>query len=280
MNICHYSIVRFRPFSETGEFANVGVVALEENTGRIQYRLAPKRFGRVTKFFEDLDARLFSASIALFEEELIRITELSSVMGDRQTSRGFFAGLVRGRETVVFCSEIRSAALEVPFDTFLDQLYGRYIKRDFATQQHREGLMVREIKARLKRAKVAGFKARHIRDDVVPITFDLASKRGDKLYVIKPLAFDKKKAIEILDHSARWRERLNYLFSQGKLDRDKVLLTVDPPRIGSETSMFEAFDVARKNLETLHAQVIDYDNEPELYDFALRGGTSQRELMQ
>lgn len=52
---CQYKIVRFTPYVETEEFANVGVVLYCPATGVLDYKLAPKRFGRVTSFFDGMD---------------------------------------------------------------------------------------------------------------------------------------------------------------------------------------------------------------------------------
>jgi len=51
---CQYALLRFRPFVETGEFANVGVVMLAPEARFFGYRLL-KRYGRITQFFHQLD---------------------------------------------------------------------------------------------------------------------------------------------------------------------------------------------------------------------------------
>ena len=45
-------IVRFAPFAETEEFANVGIVLSVPAIGRMEYRLARKNLKRVNHFFE------------------------------------------------------------------------------------------------------------------------------------------------------------------------------------------------------------------------------------
>ena len=51
---CLYSIVRFAPFAETEEFANVGIVLSAPAIGRMEYKLARKNLKRVNHFFECL----------------------------------------------------------------------------------------------------------------------------------------------------------------------------------------------------------------------------------
>ena len=50
---CQYALLRFRPFVETGEFANVGVVLLAPEARFFGFRLL-KRYGRITQFFHQL----------------------------------------------------------------------------------------------------------------------------------------------------------------------------------------------------------------------------------
>lgn len=68
-----YAVVRFMPFAETREFANVGVVAIAPKLGLYDCKLAPKTFNRVTKFFEDLNGVVYKHAIEGFEAELQRI---------------------------------------------------------------------------------------------------------------------------------------------------------------------------------------------------------------
>ena len=58
---CHYAIVRFMPFIETGEFANVGVVMFAPQARYFGFKLLVNRQARVTNFFEQLDAKTLCA---------------------------------------------------------------------------------------------------------------------------------------------------------------------------------------------------------------------------
>ncbi len=71
MNIaCHYAIVRFTPFIETGEFANVGVVMFAPGVRFFAFRLMVNRYARISNFFEGLDPKVFKASISSLREEM------------------------------------------------------------------------------------------------------------------------------------------------------------------------------------------------------------------
>ena len=54
---CRYAIIQFMPYTETGEFANVGVVLACPETGYFDFKLQTKRYARITAFFNELDAK-------------------------------------------------------------------------------------------------------------------------------------------------------------------------------------------------------------------------------
>jgi hypothetical protein len=70
---CMYAVVRFMPFAETREFANVGVVVIAPKFGLYDFKLAPQKLGLVTQFFDDLDGMVYKHVIEGFEAELERV---------------------------------------------------------------------------------------------------------------------------------------------------------------------------------------------------------------
>lgn len=80
---CMYAVVRFMPFAETREFANVGVVVIAPKFGLYDFKLAPQKLvpqkfapqklGLVTQFFDDLDGMVYKYAIEGFEAELERV---------------------------------------------------------------------------------------------------------------------------------------------------------------------------------------------------------------
>ena len=65
---CQYALLRFRPFVETGEFANVGVVLLAPEA-RFFWFLLLKRYGRITQFFHQLDRKVYLNGREFMKEE-------------------------------------------------------------------------------------------------------------------------------------------------------------------------------------------------------------------
>ena len=46
---CQYAIVRFAPFVETGEFANVGIIMMAPKQRFFAFELELKRYKRITR---------------------------------------------------------------------------------------------------------------------------------------------------------------------------------------------------------------------------------------
>lgn len=73
---CQYTIIRFLPYAETGEFANVGVVLACPATGFLDARLLPTRnTRRITGFFDQLDKSIYRDALRYLNDELKRIRE-------------------------------------------------------------------------------------------------------------------------------------------------------------------------------------------------------------
>ena len=63
--IISYSIIRFMPYPELGEFVNVGIVALCHchDTCQFDFILNAKQKGRVNNFFQELEKGYFSSIV-------------------------------------------------------------------------------------------------------------------------------------------------------------------------------------------------------------------------
>lgn len=95
--ICRYAIIQFTPFSETGEFANVGIVLSCPKTGFFKFRLQKRKYKRITDFFEGIERSDYLNAIAATEFELeYVIQKTQNETGDQL--RHYFTSLVRPRE--------------------------------------------------------------------------------------------------------------------------------------------------------------------------------------
>jgi hypothetical protein len=102
-----YTIVRFLPFAETGEFANAGIVLCAPDAGVFAFQLIPTPSERVQQFFPQLEQALFLKTIQVLTDELNRIQQLT----EQQTGQQLFATfqeLIRPREQLIRYSGQRS----------------------------------------------------------------------------------------------------------------------------------------------------------------------------
>ncbi|MEJ2407708.1 MAG: DUF3037 domain-containing protein [Candidatus Thiodiazotropha sp.] len=165
---CQYAIVRFTPFVETGEFANVGIVMMAPKARFFGFKLLMKRRKRITDFFKELDAQVFRSAMKDLNEELGRVRDLLKAHGfdrrfkvnDEDFAKGIFAEMIRPRETIVRFGEPRVVLAEEPKKT-LNELYAFYVERDFVTKQYRETVLEKGIRNLLLRLVLKSASSRN-----------------------------------------------------------------------------------------------------------------------
>lgn len=268
VDFVQYAIIRFRPFPETGEFANVGILLFERQRASLRYKVVPRRFRRVSQFFNLTNPDFFWNAVTLLQEELNR---LSGVIRKQGASGAFFEQfLQRGRESIWVFSNLRTVVAQGDeSEDVLDQLYSRYVGRNFANVEYQEQVMVRGIRHSLKRREIYGYAERTVDDELVPMKFPLVSE-ANGLHVIKPISLNRKTTLGIIDHAATWHDRFKLLIGRGRLQRDGVLIPIAAPD-RSDPLINEAFETASNELRELGVQVIDQDDAEALLNFARKG---------
>lgn len=254
MSVFKYSVIRFRPFAETEEFANIGVIVTRVIDGKIGFKLAPRRFTRIRQFFDQVAYDAYDDVISYLQIELGRAAEYLPKFSTMHGSE-IFNDVTRRRESSILFSNPRVTEHDIELDDLIDKFYDRFVKRENVTYS-REEFLVRDIRRELRRAGINYFKSVKLNDDVVPVSFPLAYQAAE-LRAIKPLAFSQKSPMSVLDHGAHWRRRLGLLLDRRRISPGNVLLAVEPPPAGADISTMEAFDVARKDLSALPFKVID-----------------------
>jgi Protein of unknown function (DUF3037) len=159
--VCNYAIARFRPYRETGEFANVGVVLLCPEVDFFGYLFERHKYKRITDFFPELDSNIFKAGLSGFLKELSRVTSRDNqatqlVLRDEVPWRiAAFKEVVRTRETIFHFGEVATVLATDP-RAKLDELFNFYIKRQFASdREYQEIIMRRSLGDFLQKIKLA-----------------------------------------------------------------------------------------------------------------------------
>jgi len=125
--ICKYSIIRFLPYTETGEFANIGIVLYVPALQLLAYKLLnPSQHERITHFFQPLNQDLFGNIIPIILDELERIKKLlvQTTLKDVE----LYNELIRPREDIIRYSENRVIVSASPEKT-VAELFESYVHR-------------------------------------------------------------------------------------------------------------------------------------------------------
>lgn len=232
---CHYAIVRFMPFVETGEFGNVGVVLFSPTARYFGFKLLGHRYSRITNFFEQLDSRLFRASMHATREELQRVSNMLKGMGtdrrlkelDHDGAIGLWQEILKPRESMVRFSDSRLAMADDP-QAKLVELYAHYVERNFATKEYQERLLERGVRSFLKEAHLhERFHEHRIGNEDYNALFPFVELTGNQpVKAIKPLRLDHAQPAQIIDHGGQWRVRVEALAKRSLLP-PKVMFAVN-----------------------------------------------------
>ncbi|MDO9319156.1 MAG: DUF3037 domain-containing protein [Gammaproteobacteria bacterium] len=271
---CQYAIVRYMPFIETEEFANIGIVLLAPQANYFGFKLLDRRYARITKFFDDIDAKMFKAVTANLKHELTRVADIikqhekDGRMHGNNFANSIFAEVVRTRESIARVGETRVVLTENP-EAKLDELFQFYVERNFDTKEYRETVLERDVKELLFRAQIVDkFSARKVGGGDYEVAFPFVQTHLNKAYkVIKPLNLGQSDPSKIIEHGGRWDFRIRELKRRNTIP-EKVLFAVEGP--GAEGPRKKAYHDVVDMLNRLGVVVTLYQNKDEIIEFARR----------
>lgn len=265
---CRYSIIRFLPYQETGEFANVGVVLMCPETGYFDFKLQTRRYGRITDFFTELDSKVYQESVKLFRFELQRLQAYAREQcADASELRKLFLSLTHPREAIIKLTEARPRLSDNPEQT-LEQLFRYYVEREFATHEFRDTLVTRRVKALVDSLKLERpFKAVTLGDEFVSGHFPLVQFAGDEMVgkVIKPFALNHTEPSKIIQHGASWIDRVKRLRKKGFVPQN-VLFAVEGPIANAEKCQIAFQDICNELRDEV--TVVDSVDAEQISEFA------------
>ncbi len=268
---CQYAIIRFLPYAETGEFANVGIVLACPETGFLDARLMPtKKTGRITGFFEQLDKQIYRDTLNYLDDELQRVRQMVCDAGHRDGGtlvKHMFAGLTRPREALLRFSETRVVLAEDPAVT-LDKLFARFVERDFVNKQYHDKLLERGVREVLVRANLREyFKPAEVGSESLHIQVPFVHMRdGQPTHAIKPLDLGKDEANQVYEHGGHWLERVRRL-GKHELMPDAMLFAVNVPA-PTDTAVRRAADEIVSDLREAGVIVAEAADATAIIQFA------------
>lgn len=271
---CQYAIVRFAPFVETGEFANVGIILLAPRAGFFGHELQTRRYARITRFFEEMDARTYKAAVSTIGTELKHFSDVVRKRGFHEHAdpgaqafaQDIFREIIRPREGIVRYSDPRVVMAADPAAT-LRALFEHYVERAFATREYHEAVIERGLRMLLQRARLAArFENRRVGDEGFHVTFPLVEMRDEvPVKAIKALNLAQTDPSKIRDHAILWRGRIDTLRARRTLP-ERVLFALSEP--GPEPAQQDAYHEARRDLETADIQFARAGDQERILTFA------------
>lgn len=272
---CQYAIARFAPYVETGEFANVGILMLAPRLGYFGFKLETRYYRRITRFFEELEPKLYRETLQTLREELQRIRQLLKAHGfdvrkqvnDTDFARQIFSEVVRPRESIMRFSEPRVVLADEPEDKLRD-LFEFYVERNFITREYKETVLEKKVRTWLGQAQIARcFQRMTVGDDQYHAVFPFVETVDNRpVKIIKPLHLAQDRPNKITDHGGTWLFRLNELRRRDKLP-ERVLFAVAGPG-HADARRYQAFEEIAGRLAEAGVEVTDYGNRERVIEFA------------
>lgn len=274
--VCNYAIARFRPYRETGEFVNVGVVLVCPQVNYFGYLFETRKYKRITDFFPELEVEVFKAGLEGLLKELARVTgreheeQLHQLVLHEEAKAGVarFRELVRPREALFHFGETGTALAADP-RIKLQELFHYYIKRQFARdREYQEIIMRRHLADFLKKNDLAQqFKTDHrVGDDTYQVILPFVHLQGATISkAIKPLHLDKEGPTDIYRHGDAWISTVKRLRHINRLPK-QFLFTVKTPKANPKR-VAAADDICRE-LEGLDTFAVPFSDTRRILEFA------------
>lgn len=265
---CQYALLRFRPFIETGEFANVGVVLMAADGSFFGFRLLEKSYAHITQFFHPLKKEIYLNGKNLFKEELERFANemAKHCVSDLPLARQMFTGLVQARETMFHFSEMRVVLCEHPQHK-LDEFFSYYVERGFVTKEYQEQTLEKHIQDMLVRAELkSAYKKQKIEANGFTVTLPFVKKNeGLVERVIKPLYLAQDDATTLLNHGDDWTQKIKRLQKRRALPAH-ILFPLAAPL--PESATYNDYLEIKTELEGLGVVTVAANDESAITAFA------------
>ena len=268
-DIAHYTLVRLLPQVDAGEFANIGVLLACPKQGYFEFRLI-KRYGRVTRFFEEFTGELFLRVRREVEAELRHIRTQIGDSGARDQSLVLrvLQDLTKPRESMVRYAPLRMLMTDDP-KADMNRLVARYVQRNGeALRQRREEVLTRHV-GRVLRTQQLGhaFEPDEVGPDEFPVQLPLVYERDGKvLAAIKPLDLTQDEPVKIYEHGDLWVGRLRRLKQLGALPAG-MLVPVEGPK-ADDLRRYRAYADIVNELGAIDIEVTEAANNARILEFA------------
>lgn len=224
-----FAVIRFMPYVQTREFANIGIIITHPQSGYFDFKIE-QRYSRLSRFFRRFDSSVYKAATRAFAEELQRIGKLAAYSAPDQI-RAMPDHLTRPREALIMAAR-PGVTLAPGRGQELNRLFDYFVARSFAKNQP-EAELTRQIQAMSKPLQTAyPFKESTIGDPSgfhASIPLVQKAENGEIRKIIKPIYFGQKDPADIYYKSDKWIAGIKRLRRGGYIDRSEILFAYEPP---------------------------------------------------
>jgi hypothetical protein len=133
---CRYALIQFMPYTETGEFANIGILLICPQTRFFGFKLEINKYQRYTNFFRELTQPIYREATSAIEAELTRLQK-TLITASPEILLNAFTAAIHPREAIIRFGEQRGRLVDSP-DKALDDLFNHYVEFGFLSTQHIE----------------------------------------------------------------------------------------------------------------------------------------------
>lgn len=276
--IGNYSVIRFLPYPETGEFVNVGILACCPQIGWMDFVLEPRKTKRISDFFPELDIEIYRAGRQHLATELERLVAETrradpaqwALLTHQQYLAGLFAETIRPREELFRFGDPATLLAANPQNT-LKALFNRYVERHFAQHKDYQETLMTEKLAELFRAQnlIERYPKEQVGNDDYHVTLPFVKRMGDDpcpVRALKPLNLMQAEATQIRDHGDAWRARVERLKRMDYLPRHMMFAVQCPP-----VTAPKRYDAAKEICDLLQEKGVEvepFENKNRLTQFA------------
>ena len=265
--VCKYVVLRFAPYSETGEFANVGVLLYSQNHNAFVFKLDTTDLGgRVTKFFHINDKQILKFAMSSYKEELVFMKE--RVTQHQLTAHDAFELLVKPRATLLRFSEPRTVITD-SIDATLNSVFDRMVSHSSASQTRARLKLSGMLRDQLASLRLANpFKRHKFVKSGFETTYDFTQLNddGNPLKLIQPIELmDRTTPKNIYDVVDRSESRLNRMNNLDLLPQ-KVLLPFSIEKNRSK-EIDEVWSIVKKELQQF-GELVDIQDHAAIAHFA------------
>lgn len=264
---CRYALIQFMPYSETGEFANIGVLLVCPQTGHWIYKLETQKHKRYTDFFDGLTHAVYRDAVHTIEAELKRLQKVNINFTPDSLLNAFNIA-VHPREAIIRFSEPRGRLTDNP-EQELATIFNHYVEFGFLRNESPEQKLVKRIYELVKTFELkAPFKEEHIGDpNIVSLQLPLVQVINElPVKAIKPLYLGQAKINDIYSHGEQWEGKLKRL--RNKIGWEgQLLITVDG--LSEKLEIRKAQDEMIKELTQYQVTIESANAEDKLKEFCI-----------